>query len=556
MKKKLFIVATVVLSILPTTRSATAQQTNATQQTNAAQQTNAPEQSDGAKQANTATPASASQPANASQPPISSQRSYQQARRVLDDGIEAMGGVEALRGIKDFTLKERGKIHARGQSQIPEPPFATGPSEETLIVDTERGLLFNEVKTAGGGFNNWGKTFIKGTDGQTLDMWSKTSTPIVNPSLNNFRGQIRRIPTFVLLEALDRAATLRWVGEDEINGKKQRVISVIRPDNQQLALSFDAQTNLLTRYDYLYADPMFGDAVIGQIYPAYRNVGKVKVPTGRILLNSGGVVQETEYTDVQINTRPAESVFEAPQGFEKLAAPPATPPPPAVTKVADDVYFLQGLAGGTHNVLFVAFNDHVLVLEAPEQIIYGSNSVQALAKIKETVPGKPIKYLVLTHHHSDHAGGFREYIAEGATIVTTAGNKSFLEKVAALDSSLLPNSASTRQRTPVIETIANKKRVFQDDKHLVELYDIGPNPHANEIIVAYLPKEKILFQGDLLNTAPNGTIPIAQDTTISFSEKLQQLGLDVEKIYGVHGRATTPQELRTSIEKRRASDLK
>ena len=61
---------------------------------------------------------------------------------------------------------------------------------------------------------------------------------------------------------------------------------------------------------------------------------------------------------------------------------------------------------------------------------------------------------------------------------------------------------------------------------------------------------------DLLNTAPNGTIPIAQDTTVSFSERLLQLGLRVEKIYGVHGRATTPQELQTSIEKRRASELK
>jgi glyoxylase-like metal-dependent hydrolase (beta-lactamase superfamily II) len=539
--RRLLIVAAVAISMLPTTRSVTAQQAKAALPTHAAQNTN------------TTQPASAAEPAS---PIHAAQRSYQQARRVLDDGIEAMGGLEALRSIKDFTLKEKGKIHARGQSLNPEPPFATGTSEEILIVDNERGLLFNEVKTATGGFNNWGRTYIKGTEGQTLDMWSRTSTPIVNPSVNNFRGQIRRIPTFVLLEALDRAATLRWVGEDEINGKKQRVISVIRPDNQQLALSFDAQTNLLTRYDYLYADPMVGDSVIGQIYPSYRTVGKVKLPTGRILLNSGGVVQETEYTDVQVNTRPAESLFEVPNGFERLAAPPATPPPPAVTKVADDVYFLAGLAGGTHNVLFVAFNDYVLVLEAPEQIIYGSNSVQALAKIKETVPGKPIKYLVLTHHHSDHAGGFREYVAEGATIVTTAGNKSFLEKVLAIDSTLLPNTSSARQRPLTIETLANKKRVFQDDKHLVELYDIGPNPHANEIIVAYLPKEKILFQGDLLNAAPNGTIPIAQDVTISFSERIQQLGLNVEKIYGVHGRATTPEELRTSIEKRRTSELK
>jgi glyoxylase-like metal-dependent hydrolase (beta-lactamase superfamily II) len=196
----------------------------------------------------------------------------------------------------------------------------------------------------------------------------------------------------------------------------------------------------------------------------------------------------------------------------------------------------------------------VLVVEAPEQILYNNNSVQALAKIKETVPGKPIKYLVLTHHHSDHAGGFREYVAEGTTIVTTASTKSSLEKALAVDSSLLPQFSLKNKLA--IEVVENKKRVFQDDKHVVELYDIGPNPHANEMLIAYLPKQKILFQADMLNPAANGSIPIAQDATVSFSEKLQQLGLDVEKIYGVHGRPTTPQELKTSVDRRRASELK
>jgi glyoxylase-like metal-dependent hydrolase (beta-lactamase superfamily II) len=485
---------------------------------------------------------------------LASERSYQQARHVLDDAIEAHGGLEALRGIKDFTLKEKGKVYARYQSPNAEPPYSSGPSEETLIVDNERNLLFNEVKTANGGFNNWGRTYIKNTEGQTIDMWSKTITPIVNPSLNNFRGQIRRLPPFILLEALDRAQTLRWVGEDEIGGRKQRVISVIRPDNQQLALSFDAQTNLLTQYDYLYADPIVGDAAIAQIYPAYRNVGKLKLPTGRILFNSGGVVQETEYTDIQINTRPAESLFEAPNTFEKLAAPPATPAPPAVSKVAEDVYFLQGLNGGTHNVMFVAFNDHVLVIEAPEQILYANNSATALAKIKETVPGKPIRYLVLTHHHSDHVGGFREYVSEGAAIVTTSINKRFLESITDRDVSLLPKSSLLRHHSLRVEAV-NKKRVFQDDKHVVELYDVGPNPHADEILVVYLPKEKILFQGDLLSTAPNGSIPIAQDTTLRFAEKLEQLGLEVEKIYCVHGRVATPAELKSAVQRRKSSGL-
>ncbi len=152
-----------------------------------------------------------------------------------------------------------------------------GTSEETLVIDTERGFVFNDLKTANAGFNNWIRTVVKGAEGQTFDMWSKTSTPIVNASVNNFRGQIRRLPPFVLLEALDRAQTLRYLGEDEVGGKRQKVISVIRPDGQQLALSFDAQTNLLTKYDYLYADPITGDSAIAQTYTNYRTVGKLKL---------------------------------------------------------------------------------------------------------------------------------------------------------------------------------------------------------------------------------------------------------------------------------------
>ncbi|MGI8734081.1 MAG: hypothetical protein ACR2LM_12395 [Pyrinomonadaceae bacterium] len=268
--------------------------------------------------------ASTAIPSIIAQQPNAPQRSYQQARRVLDDAIAAHGGLEALRAIKDFTLKEKGKLHARFQSPTAEPPFATGTSEETLIVDTDRGFVFDDLKTVNTGFNNWTKTVIKGTEGQTFDMWSKTATPIVNASVNNFRGQIRRLPPFVLLEALDRASTLRWLGDDEIGGRRQKVISVLRPDNQLLTLSIDAQTSLLTRYGYLYAAPVTGDSEIAQTFSGYRTLGKLQLPSGRVLYNSGGVVQETEYTDLQINTRPAESVFVGPAGFEKLSAPPAT----------------------------------------------------------------------------------------------------------------------------------------------------------------------------------------------------------------------------------------
>ena len=151
-------------------------------------------------------------PLISAQQPNAAQRSYQQARRVLDDAIEAHGGLEALRAIKDFTLKEKGKVHARFQSPAAEPPFAIGTSEETLIVDTERGLVFDDLRAANAGFNNWTRTVIKGTEGQTFDMWSKTATPIVNASVNNFRGQIRRLPTYRIARGIGPRVNSSLVG--------------------------------------------------------------------------------------------------------------------------------------------------------------------------------------------------------------------------------------------------------------------------------------------------------------------------------------------------------
>src|SRR5687768_16711186 len=137
------------------------------------------------------------------------QRSYQQARRVLDDAIEAHGGVEAMRAIKDFTLKEKGKLIARFQSLAAEQ-FVTGTSEETLIVDMDRGFVFNDLKTANADFNNSHRTVSKGAASYKFDMWSRTFTPLVNTSGNCFRGQLRGLPRFVLREAMKRTSTLRY----------------------------------------------------------------------------------------------------------------------------------------------------------------------------------------------------------------------------------------------------------------------------------------------------------------------------------------------------------
>jgi glyoxylase-like metal-dependent hydrolase (beta-lactamase superfamily II) len=491
----------------------------------------------------------------ARQSSTASERSYQHARRVLDRGIQAFGGLEALRAVQTITLRESGKHRYIHQSPSVEPPFIVSPREETTIVDFGRKRLLIDTKIANPNYYvSNSATIINGGEGYTLDRWSKEAAPIVNASIANFRNHFfQRLPHYVLLEALDRASSLRWVGEDQYKGRKQNVITYAGADGRQTSLNFDAQTKLLTKIDFIYTDSVVGDGIFEIIYPGYRAIGGLNVPTGRITNISGEWQVQTDYAEVKVNSQPADYLFEVPGDFARVPAP--TPQPFAASQIAKDIFLVQSVEG-SGNAFFIAFDDYILAVDAPQSRLTGGGGERFIAKIKETVPGKPIKYLILTHHSYDHAAGARAFIAEGATIVTTPGNKQFVEKLSAAPFTIAPDALSRSPRKPVIETIENKKRVFRDQNHLVEVYDIGPNPSANEMVIVYLPKEKILYQTDLFNPGYVRTIIPAQVSTVDFAEKLKQLGLEVEKIAGGHGGITSPSDLQTALEKRRRMDMK
>lgn len=478
----------------------------------------------------------------AQQAKSSSEKSFAEARRVLDAGIAALGGLEALQKVEDFSVKWKGINYARNQSLSPDTPYYNADVEGSGLYDSKRNWIIFEQAATLPGFKFHNRQIVKVDKGFALDLVAKNATPTTSP---NFIANVTRsrFPHILLLAALERATTLRSLGQQDYDGRKHNVIVFATPDGTQSTLYFDAQTNLLSKAENLDTDALVGDVTQEFIFPGYRSAGDVKMPTGRIVKRGGEVVQDLKYSDMRFNTHPAESAFEKPSGFEEL---PATTPTPTVTELAKDVYLLEDIANG-YNVMFVAFKDHILVVEAP---INSATSQKAIARIKETVPNKPIKYLVVTHYHDDHAGGTRGYMAEGATLVTTAGNKGYFEKMAAATRTIDPDALSKNQRKPVIETIQNKKRVFSDEGHTVEVYDIGPGPHAKEMLIVYLPKEKILFQGDLL-ILPSATKAITpgNETTAHFAERLREMGLDVERIAAVHGRTATMAELRASLEK-------
>ena len=57
-------------------------------------------------------------------------------------------------------------------------------------------------------------------------------------------------------------------------------------------------------------------------------------------------------------------------------------------------------------------------------------------------------------------------------------------------------------KKPIVEGFAGDKRVFQDATRTFEMHVIKGLPHADGLVVGYLPKEKILVYADMFNLPP------------------------------------------------------
>ena len=203
-------------------------------------------------------------------------------------------------------------------------------------------------------------------------------------------------------------------------------------------------------------------------------------------------------------------------------------------KLGDGVYRLT-TGGGSYDSIIIDFKDYIMMLEA------GQNEARAVAYIaeaKKMIPNKPIRYVMNTHPHSDHTGGLPAMVAEGATIIAHKNSEEFFERALNTPRTLLATtdklaqtaSAPGGQKKAKVETVG-AKRVFQDGTHIVEFHHIPGAPHSNGLLVAFLPKEKVLFQGDFSLPNPgqeaNGHIK-------ALVPVLEKLNLDFDRYINVH----------------------
>lgn len=495
-----------------------------------------------------ALPSFAQKKSGGARPPAKtfSENSYARARKILEQGLDALGGLEAMREAGDVTLKVRGHTFARHQSVRVSPPYDRMERDEDIYLDVRnRRYIFENRDPLPGGFVFGGRQVINGTQGFFINPRDKTVQPLNLTNFNNI-GFVRRVPHLLLLAAFESApASLRHFGQTTYDKRQHEVINFASSNGAAWTLFFDAHTHLLTKYEQMLSDNFSGDTAQETIFHGYRTVGKLKVPTRRVSMRAGELIEDVRYEDVQFGRKLPDSAFVKPEGLEELPQP--TPPAIRETKLADGVYLFEGAS----NSLVVEFADHVMVVEPNTG---GRGPKPTFTKAREMFPNKPVRYVVITHHHDDHSGGMRSYVAqEGVRIVTTPANQNYFERMASNTFTLNPDDQQRAPRPPVFEFVRDKRRVFTDGTQTVEIIDIGPSPHADEMLIAYLPKEKLVFQGDLVILPASGkyTATTVNDTTLHFADAIKRLGLDVKRIAAVHGPVTTRDELNEAIEKKR-----
>ncbi len=269
-----------------------------------------------------------------------------------------------------------------------------------------------------------------------------TPIPREQTTQQQFVQYYRRLPNLILRQALDGANSLRYLGEDQFNGRKHNVVTFVMPDTQQVALYVDASTGLVSKYELVFTDPLRGQSASEIIFSDYASAGKLKVPQTWTWRLAGDVVARYK-VNAQFNAGDIDKAFEmADAGFSKVSALPLTLKP-SVEKLADGVYVIHNVAGQNQNTMAVEFKEYILAVEAPGT---SEAPIDVIKRIKETIPGKPIRYVAVTHHHGDHIGGLRSFIAEGATVITTRGNRDVVETMAAAPQNdrLVEKSAQAR----------------------------------------------------------------------------------------------------------------
>jgi glyoxylase-like metal-dependent hydrolase (beta-lactamase superfamily II) len=484
----------------------------------------------------------------------------------VDRGLAAMGGADKVSALQAVAVKGTARhwepeqsVKADGEMRLAGDSIfvltrdlandaARIEWDRNFVYPSPREYKFTEVVTKSAGY----------VDG--IDSTGRTKRDLEsNPARHAMSGQrlaaaqreLRRSSPRLLAEMKAHPGDLE---ADEISIGDKRMPAVrYQAGDTRFFVAFDGSTGLPARIRTIDADNIHGDSSYDLVLSDYRDVSGVKIAHTQGYELNGREVIHIQYQEARAGAAAPPGGFEVPADLQ--APPPARgnvpyqwvirrqfigtyldtdamthDPQGAGLKLTELAPGVLQVAGGSHNSFIVEMADHLVVFDAP---IGEAQSRFTLDALKAKYPSKPVKLLVLTHHHMDHTGGARTFVAQGASVLVGKGNGPHFDKVFAAPHKVDGDSLDKAPRKPDIEEIADRK-VLDDGQRKIEILRVD-NPHADGLLIAYVPDAKIGFVVDIWSPGRDKLGDKATPGQQALVAAVAKLSSTPERFAGGHG---------------------
>ena len=492
----------------------------------------------------------------------------------MEKAFVAIGGQDALETMAGFTIQSSGVRSVTGEGFRPEEDALVVSSFDlTLSQDLSNDFLrldymrhvtflgfdqmleFSEIVRGNLGYISGVESLFGAPSGNMLsDRWAAT------------RKQHRLLnPHLILRDIAANPAIATESGVRLLDGSVHHLITVdegVHP----ITLYVNAATGWIAKATTVENDHLLRDVDIEVLYYGWEPTdGKVLFPTEVYLARDNQILHQEARTSIVVNEGIEAAIFDFPpeanptydaaaaargdasHQFHESFASFGIPLDGEQTfinpiQIAPGVFYLTG---GSHNSLAVEQQNGIVMIEAP---LYEARSEAILAWSASNFPGKPITHVIATHHHDDHTGGLRAFVAAGAEVVIREESEDFFKDIFRAKSSILPDALAENPVDATIHTVAyDTTFAIQDTARPVIAYPVETG-HAVDMLMIYLPTQQIVFQSDLFNPGlgliPPPFLPNSMDLHRSITETHE---LTVSLILGGHGTTSTFAEFETAL---------
>ncbi len=460
------------------------------------------------------------------------------AAKVIERAQAAMGSA----AVNSLAFTASGTGATFGQAHLPSSPWPKiNYSNFARHYDYANSAMSEEAARARAEPNGGGAVPLMGTGEQKTSgrlsgdfAWNMTPAPSASP--RDVDGRIHDLwtsPHGALRAAANYNAVVKKV---TVNKQAMTTLGFTVPGRFAAVVYINAR-GMVAGVDSVMPSPVLGDVSVTTWYDDYKDFSGVKFPSRIRQEMAGHPTLDVAVSSVQVGAPLDAAVPDGVRNFKENVV--ATQ---AVDTNGAGVWFL---AGGSHNSVLIEMADHAVLVESP---LYDGRSLAVLAKAKELLPAKPVRYVINSHHHFDHAGGLRTAASAGLTLVTSQAAKPYFEKALANPNRLRPDALATSSAKWSVEGV-NGKRVMLSGGRTVEIYEIKDSVHAQGFMMVYLPAEKILIEADAYTPgAPNAPTPAKlNDNHLNLAVNIQANSLQVARFLPLHGRMVDAAEFNRAI---------